>query len=42
MNFQNNPKHLLAIAVLVAVLVAGSGMGAIAHAQETSASDNIE
>ena len=38
MNFRKHPKHLLAIAVLVA----GSGMGAIAHAQETSASDNIE
>ena len=38
MNFRKHPKHLLAIAVLAA----GSGMGAIAHAQETSASDNIE
>lgn len=38
MNFQKHPKHLLAIAVLAA----SSGMGTIAFAQDTSASDDIE
>jgi len=38
MNFRKTYKHLLAMAVLTA----GSGAGAIAHAQESSASDNTE